>query len=339
MTFAPSSKSNQMVLVTGASGMIGRAVTEKLLSQGLAVRAQVRNRASFMKQMESIIAQGNIEIQEADFTNISEREFNRLAKGCCSIVHTAALVHQPQAAFEAYELLNVRTTRQLAEIAAACGVSTFVFLSTANVYGEGPFDYIDEEAQVKPKSPYAVSKANSEQWLTSSNVFKRLVILRPPLVFGEGDRGNLIKIIKQIKLGRYFHIGSPPVKKSVIYSKDLASIITTCLSQLTDGTYLFNAANPQPIELKDLTERIAHCLGREATMTTVPRQLVEIGAKLAQVLLKERSPITVSQIDRLTTTTTCSVARLVKATNFFPVFSLPDAIKNEISWAESVGLL
>lgn len=334
-----SSSPEQTVLVTGASGMIGRAVVAHLLSGGYEVKAQVRDRSKFVAALAGVNLSRQVELMEIDFTCLTDSQLRRLVEGCKAVIHCAALVHQPDAPYEAYELINTRTTKQLAEAAAASGVDTFVFLSTIAVYGQGAFENVAEDVPAHPVTPYAVSKVQSEDWLRSFDRLKRTVVLRLPLVFGEGDRGNMLTLIRQIKKGRYFHIGNQPVKKSVIFSGDLAYAIGLCLKDLPGGFHLYNVANPQPVTLMELTETIAQCLGVSGKLATLPKPIVYWVARLLELVLHDRSPVTTQQIDRLITTTTCSVEKFRQATGFKPALTLPDALKAEIAWAELSGLI
>lgn len=323
-----------MILVTGASGMIGRALAEHLCSNA-EVRAQVRNRGEFSQSAPDVAKR--MEVREADFTNISEKEMARLVADCSAVVHCAGLVHQPDADFKAYELLNIRTTRQLADAAMAAGAKTFVFLSTIAVYGEGPFENLSENAPTRAVTPYAVSKVTCEQQLLSGPGTERTIILRPALVFGEGDRGNMIKLIRQISRGRYFNVSGKTVRKSIIYSRDLARIIAEALQKAPPGQHVFNAANPQPVSLEELTLQIAERAGKGQSLPQYPEWLVRTGVKALETVLGSKSPVQSSQIDRLLTTTTVSCDRLVSTFGFQPKWLVGDALKAELDWARSTG--
>lgn len=332
--------SSELILITGASGLIGRALTKRLLAQGIKLRLQVRDKQTFLATVGQSLDLRSAEIIQLDFNQVSPPEMMSLVKGATAVVHTAGLVHNQDASYAEYELLNVRTTEQLSEIAASSGVKKFLFLSTSAVYGPGPFTNVSEEAPLKPLTAYAVSKARSESHLkTMTDKIASVVVLRPALVFGEGDRGNLLSLIKQIRKGRYFNISGKPTFKSLIYSLDMAQIIELCLASSNPGCHVFNAANPLPVELSELTREIAIALGRPAKSLSLPSGMVRIGAQAAERLLGDRSPITVSKLDRLTTTTTCSIDSLVKATGFTPAYSLADSLVAEIKWANAQGLL
>ncbi|HEY9871665.1 MAG TPA: NAD-dependent epimerase/dehydratase family protein [Candidatus Obscuribacterales bacterium] len=332
-----SSMADPKVLVTGATGLVGRALVAKLLAQGLPVRAQVRSAALFCDTAGG--AWQNVEVKEADFAVAEKRDLAALVQGCSAVVHTAALVHDPDAAVADFERINVRATRELAEAAAQTGVESFVFLSTIGVYGQGPLENVREDAPIKPVTAYAVSKAKSEDWLLSAGLFERTVVLRPSLVFGEGDRGNLIKLIRQIKSGKYVHVDAGLTSKSLIYSGDLARAICLSLADLPGGRHVYNIANPDAVSLTALVTTIARCLGRRCQFVTLPKPLVMRVARLAHLMLGKRSPVTAEQIDRLVTTATCCVEKFVAATGFRPQYTLPEALAAEIAWGQSTGLL
>src|SRR5688572_7508253 len=105
-----------MILVTGASGLIGKAIAKAALEHGHEVRVQVRNKASFLATMSGTDTT-RLEVRECDFSKSSERELKALVSECDAVVHLAAVVHRPDAPYEEYELVNVRTTQSLAEFA------------------------------------------------------------------------------------------------------------------------------------------------------------------------------------------------------------------------------
>lgn len=320
-----------MIVITGASGLIGRALAEKL-SDNNELRLQVRRRPNLPKQA----CKG--QVKEIDFQSSSDDIIRALVAGADTVIHSAGLVHQPDAAYGEYELLNIRATEQLATQAAKVGVKTFVFLSTSAVYGSGPFEDIEEAGPIKTETPYAMSKLRCEQFLQSLAGIERIIVVRPALVFGEGDRGNLISLIRQINSGKYFNIGGNTARKSLIYAKDVAEAVRLLIQHAPKGYHEYNVANPETISVTDLSNQIAHCLKR-GNQVALPEPLLRAGATLAQSILGSKSPVTVTKIEKLTTTTTCSVTKLMDATQFKPTYSIADAISNEIAWAKQTGIL
>ncbi len=328
-----------MILVTGGNGLIGSAIAERLARKGEKLRLQVRRRCAIGTLFPDLLANSSIEIVELDFALAREADYLRLVAGCESVIHTAGLVHKPQSSPELYEILNRQATASLAQAARDSSVGTFVFLSSMAVYGAGPLESIAETAPLKAQGAYALSKAASEADLKSHPPCPRLIILRPSLVFGPGDRGNMISLIARIDSGRYFHIGGNRATKSLIFSLDAAAAVLACLEKVGEGCHTFNLSNRQATSVIALSDVIAGVLQRRTPLPSLPEALLRAGASIAEAFLGRRSPLTCEQIDKLTTTTTCSVEALVAATGFEPASPLSEALKAEIDWARSAGIL
>lgn len=329
----------ESLLITGANGLVGRALLSEILSRNnFRIKAHVRNRLQAREQIGNALDLTRVDMEEGDFTRLGEREMTDLTRGCQVVMHAAGLVHRPDAIYQEYEVVNVRATQLLAEAAARNGAKAFIFLSSAAVYGPGPFDQVTETAPLNAKTPYAVSKLTSERWLQSFKGIPKIVVLRPSLVFGEGDRGNLLSLIKEIKNNRFKLVGDGSSGKSVIYSKDLAQAIALCLEKLPDGMHIFNVANPEPVSIRNLADEIAKCLDPNAKISSVPTGLARFGLKAAEILMPGKLPTT-EQLDKLTTTTTCSISKLVQATGFRPKNSLQSALRAEIAWATEAKLI
>lgn len=327
-----------MNLITGASGLIGRALAARMLRKGMPVRLQGRSVESVASALYGLSVESNLEVVPLDFAKADQADYYRLTAGCSTVIHCAGLVHQPQASAASYDLLNFRATEMLAASARKAKVDAFVFLSTSAVYGDGPFSMIAEESEAQAVTPYAVSKLRCEQFLKENPPAERTVVLRPALVFGEGDRGNMLSLIKQISKGLYFHIGGNQARKSLIYSADVALAIERCINELSAGYHILNVANPNPIAVLELSNQIAHCLGKQPP-PTVPEVVVRAGAMVGGAILGKKAPLTVEKMNKLMTTTTCSIERLVSTTGFSPTVTVHDALAAEIGWARDLGIL
>jgi GlcNAc-P-P-Und epimerase len=329
------------VLVTGGSGMIGRAVISNLLAtKKCLVRTQVRDRLEARKRIGETIDLTMVEMEAADFTRVGDQEMRALTKDCAIVVHAAGLVHNEAASYQEYEVINVRATHQLAEACVANKVHTLIFLSTSAVYGKGPFVNIAESGPLAAKTPYAVSKSTSEQFLTSlAGKIPRIIVLRPSMVFGAGDRGNMLSLIKQIKEEKYVHVGGGTTAKSLIYAPDLAQAIRLCIERLPEGYHVFNIANPKAESMKDLVENIALSMNVTKKFASVPEGMLKFGLKAAQAFMPGKVAVTPEQVEKIATETTCSVDKFVQATGFAPNTPLQTAIKEEVDWASRHNLL
>jgi len=336
------------ILITGSTGLIGQALVREVTSKNACyLRLPVRNLDRAKMQLAKILNHvgdySQIEFTECDLTQLIDQDFDRLVSGCQSIIHLAGIVHQAQATEEEYKLLNVQVTEKLLSAAERNGISTFIFMSSMAVYGPGPYSMIEESAPLLGRTPYAVSKISCEQILEKANSVRRVIILRPALVFGAGDKGNLIKLIQAINQGHYFNIGKGQASKSLIFASDLAAAINLCLDKLPRGVHVFNAANSEPVSMKELTKTISLALAQNGKIPSLPEPLLRAVVKTADLVLpapwRQKLPTSMDQLDKLTTTTTCSVDKLIYATGFSPRYSLLAAIAAEICWAKNSGLL
>ncbi|MBX9691253.1 MAG: hypothetical protein K2Z81_02645, partial [Cyanobacteria bacterium] len=122
-------------------------------------------------------------------------------------------------------------------------------------------------------------------------------------------------------------------------TKDLALAVLMCLRKVPAGFHVFNVANPDPVSVHDLAETIAQCLNLEKKIPTVNEGLLKFGVKAAEMFMPGKAPISREQVEKLTTETTCSVAKLVHVTGFKPKSTLSQALKAEIDWAKENKLL
>lgn len=326
-----------MILVTGATGMIGSALVESLVRQGKPVRLAVRNSALARAALSKTMDLTSVDLQECDFLS-ANLDMAPLVSGCNTVVHLAGLVHQPDKPVEMFEQLNLRTTERLARTAKSCGVDTFLFTSTMAVYGSPPFENISEEATPHPDTDYGRTKLAAERYLAEIRPARSVVVLRPSLVYGPGDRGNMLPLIRQILKRRYFHIGQASARKSVIYAADLAHVIEAALEKAPAGFHIYNASNPTAPSVREIADTIVSAAELDGKIPTFPEILVRAGS-YASLALGNKSPLPPSRLDKLTKPATCAVSKLQALTGFEPKYTLREGLRAEIHWATASGHL
>lgn len=329
-----------MILVTGATGMIGRAIALKLLSQGLAVKVHGRSRPA----LEIIYPLNSydpslIEYAVADFASLDEYEAAQLCKGCSKVIHCAGLVHLSESDESLYEKYNVEASRLLAEASKAARVEQFIFFSSSSVYGNRETSMIAETDATDPDTPYAKSKKITEEYLQNSPPAPSTIVLRPSLAFGRGDRGNMLPLIRQIISGKYFLIGDGNAEKSMIFSDDLAEALYMVTSNPPGGFSIFNIANPRPTSMKELSEAVLQAANKSVKLISIPAWLIQLCAAMANAALGKRSPLSADRLAKLTRNNSISVEKFRKQFSFEQVTKLSDALKAEIEWAKSKGKL
>lgn len=193
-----------------------------------------------------------------------ERDF----RGYDAVLHVAGLVHQPQskndpAQAERYDRINHRLAVETAQKARAEGVGQFLFLSSASVYGVdapvGQVVMIDKNTPLCPKDNYGVSKLRAEQGLQKlrDDIFK-VAILRPPMIYGKGCRGNyqtMAKLAKKLPMFPWVNN-----QRSMLYMENLAEFIRLLIEDRAEG--IFCPQNREYVNTSEMVNLIAHANGK-----------------------------------------------------------------------------
>lgn len=269
------------ILVTGASGFVGRIVCRYLLDGGHKVVAVSRTPDLDVGADCNVVAVGEID---------ANTSWTDALKDVDGVIHLAARTHRDQSldTIDAYRSINVDGTAQLARSAMAVGVESFVFMSSIKVNGESsPLNDNGEPRRVSGKdapratSFYGRSKLEAEQVLRE--VFAdspvRVVILRPPLVYGVGQKGNLRSLMRAIDRGVPLPFGNVNNKRSLISVNNLASAAVKVLDDKTmrSGTYTLSDTE---MSTADLVRSIAHAMGRKPRLFSFPLSVLERFAQL-----------------------------------------------------------
>lgn len=265
------------VLVTGATGFIGRFVEEGLRRSGWDVTLGVRSRDGLRKGNEPYFP---FDLDEPDCSLPT-----RLT-GFDSIVHLAARVHQRKrtATDDAlYRRLNVESTRQLAQAAAVAGVRRLVYMSTIKVNGEATIDMpFTPRDTPSPVGAYAVSKLQAEIALMEIVGRSGLEVctIRPPLVYGPGVGGNFLRMLRWVGQGWPVPLGSVQNLRSYVSVWNLASLVGIVLSHPGAANRVWLVADGPPMSTPQLIRRLAAVFGRTPTVPKVPVSLLRMGGKL-----------------------------------------------------------
>jgi UDP-glucose 4-epimerase len=261
-----------IVLVTGATGFVGRYLLPVLERNGWAVRAAVRRPSGLQNEVvvDSIGA---------------GTDWRAALAGVDAVVHLAARVHHPndRDAEQLYRDLNIDGTLQLAHGAIAAGVKQFLFASTALVYGRNndgrpPFS---EDDELTPHNPYSRSKVEAEAGLKSlaQGHAMGVTVVRPPLVYGAGAKGNFALLVKAARLGVPLPFAAIRNRRAFVSVQNLASFIASRLSGASRGFDIFLVADEEQVSTPEFFKRLAKTAGGKARLVPAPAPL--LGALLA----------------------------------------------------------
>lgn len=274
---------NARVMVTGASGFVGREVVAQLLRSGRQVTAALRSLAPAGTRA-SAVALRTFQVGEL----ASATDWRAALDGVGVVVHCAARVHvmhetaaDPMAAFRQ---VNVDGTLQLARQAAAAGVRRFVFISSIGVNGAEtfgtPFTSDDVPAA---HSAYARSKYEAELGLLAlaRKSSLEVVIIRPPLVFGPGAPGNFDRLMRALQRGIPLPFGAVNNRRSLVALRNLVSLVEVCLDHPAAANQVFLVSDGEDISTTELLRGVAAALGIRPRLFRVPAGVLKTVAGLA----------------------------------------------------------
>jgi len=268
-----------MILLTGASGFVGRAVLASLI-QSRFVRVALR------RPDAAGIPEG-VDVFEASLS--PDQDWIKALSGVSSVIHCAARVHvmNEEAAdpLAEFRRVNVDGTLRLARQAAEAGVKRFVFVSSIKVNGElsQPGQPFTADQIPAPGDPYGISKCEAEAglWALSEETVMEVVVIRPPLVYGPGVKANFLAMMRWLQRGVPLPLGDVTEnRRSLVFLDNLADLIVTCVDHPAAANQTFLVSDDEDLSTAALLRRMAKALGRPARLIPVPVGLITLGAKL-----------------------------------------------------------
>lgn len=265
------------ILVTGSTGFVGQRLCAVLAQSGVAVREAVRvtREASNTREMVTI---GEID----ELT-----DWRRAVEGVSVVIHLAGRAHvmreeQPDS-LAVYRRVNVMGTVRLAQEAASAGVRRFVFVSTIKVNGEATTDLpFTEENIPAPTDAYSVSKHEAEVALRhiGRTTGMKIVVVRPPLVYGPGVKGNFPSLMRWVWRGLPLPFARCDNHRSFVGLTNLVDLLVKCAFHPAAAGETFFAADGEDLSTAELVRRVALAFGRPVRLLPVPESWLRVVAQL-----------------------------------------------------------
>ncbi len=265
------------ILVTGASGFIGRALCQALVSNGDQVVGLVRSGQCDISGVK--VVQGDLE---------DEGALRIALEGVDCVVHLAGRAHlmtddaaDPLAAFRA---VNRDATLRLAALAALAGVKRFVFVSSIGVNGSSTSDEqsFSESSPVMPHADYAVSKLEAEQGLKAQleGSAVELVIIRPPLVYAAQAPGNFRRLLKLVSTGLPLPFALVKNQRSMVSLENLVDFVSLATRHIDAAGQLYLVADDQAVSTRQIVEFLAQGMSRRCINLPVPPYALGLGLSM-----------------------------------------------------------
>lgn len=318
----PSFTSTRPIVVLGGSGFIGTRLVGR------------------MKELEQEVLIGDLQPSEGFPDLYSPCDVRKAATmvglltGAGAIINLAAEHRDDVRPISRYHETNVEGARQVCQAAREAGIRTLVFTSSVAVYGFQPFP-VDENGPFEPFNPYGETKLLAEgvyrAW-AKEDPARTLVILRPTVVFGEGNRGNVYNLLRQIASGRFIMVGPGTNRKSMAYVGNVVDALVHGLT-LGPGTHIFNYVDTPDMTMNDLVALVNQSLGRpDPTGWRIPLPLAMAGGHVLDGIARitgRTFPISAIRLRKFCESTQF-VANHLKSSAFEPRFSLQEGLANTI---------
>jgi nucleoside-diphosphate-sugar epimerase len=305
------------IAVTGADGFIGTSLCSLLDKQGRAVTRIVR-RAEGTGADRRVVP------------DLATAPLERALAGASAVVHLAARAHvlrEPASDPDAeFYRANVEGSLRLAHAAAQAGARRLVFVSSIGVHGNSTDGVpLTESDPPAPVDPYAISKLRAERVLATFAAEQNLelVILRPPMVYGAGAKGNFLRLLRWVDSGLPLPLARVANRRNLIGVENLCDLIALSVGHDAAAGQVFLAAEPDVHSTPGLIRSVARALGRRSHLFPVPVAALELGARISgrgELLQKLCGSLEVSG---------------AKATNLLgwrPNLSFDEGIDRAVSW-------
>lgn len=311
---------SELFAVTGAAGFVGRAVVATLRSRGVAVRPLVRH------------AMGGDTVPIGEIG--SNTDWSRALEGVTHVIHAAARAHVMQEEardpLKAYREVNLHGTRRLAEQAATAGVHRLVFVSSVKVNGERtragcPFSARDCPA---PEDAYGISKHEAEQALLEIGACTALkvAIVRPPLVYGPGVKGNFARLIRWVRTGIPLPLAAVHNRRSLVALDNIVDLLICCAMHSRATGQVFLAGDGADLSTPELLGRIARAMNRRARLFPVPPSVLSAVARLVG-----RG----AEVDRLIGSLQVDISHAYETLGWRPPVGIDECLAKTVSRADS----
>lgn len=314
------------ILITGATGFIGSALSRGLLEAGHPIRGVVRPSAGAPHRAAPESANFDWVVLHDRST---ERETNEALQGVQIVVHLAARVHimvdDASNPLQEFRRVNVDWTERLARAAASQGVHRFVYVSSIKVNGEQTVVPFTEQDPPKPRDPYGVSKWEAEQALArvSTQTGMETVVVRSPLVYGPGVRGNFLQLLNILRQGIPLPLAGIRNQRSLVYIGNLVDALTRCVHDPRAAGRTYLVRDGEDLSTPELVRRLAVAMRSRVCLWSCPTSFLYW---MGQVTGKREI------IDRLVGSLQVNSSKIQTELDWDPPFTVDAGLSETAAW-------
>lgn len=315
------------ILVTGATGFIGRNLVRRLVAQGHVCRCLVRKNS----RIDCFEDDANVELFYGDITQ--KHSLTGICKGIDVVINSAGILAKWDSSIDDLRSVNADGIVNLADELIGNTVEYVIHVSAGGVTGPVKGPPADETYECRPKTVYEKTKLEGEE--KALQLFRQhnlpIVVVRPTFTYGPGDPHKL-PLFRSVKKGSFVFIGSGASTNHPVYIDDLITGILLLLNKRIAGE-IFIIGGPQPVTKKDLVQTIAEELGVNKSFLHIPRWLAISGASVLVFLarlLRFEPIVTPSRVSMMADNWGYSVKKAKERLGYEPQFNLKPGIKKTV---------
>lgn len=312
------------IVLIGGSGFIGTRLTKRLLDKGYSVKildkvksltypdlwikGDVRNRSSLLSALEG-----------------------------CDVIYNLAAEHRDDVRPRSlYWDVNVRGAENVCSAAEELGIKKIIFTSSVAVYGFTNGE-TDETGELRPFNDYGRTKLEAEkvyqEW-QKRDKNRALTIIRPTVVFGEGNRGNVYNLLQQIAKGRFIMVGKGDNIKSMTYVENVVSFLVYAIN-FDKGCHIYNYVDKPDLNMNTLVTLVKKELGKDGKIGfRIPYPIGYLGGLIFDIIARatnKKFPISAIRIKKFCSDTQFA-SSTIKDTGFTPPFTLTEGLERTIRY-------
>lgn len=274
------------VLVAGATGFIGQRLVNRLRGVATCIKVLSRRKpggdSNFGGSGPKVIP------IVADLSH--HHSINNICDGVDTVFHLAGYAHVEDAdsklAAVVHQAVTVTGTRTLLQEACRAGVKRLVFVSSAKAIGEGSEECADETAPASPVTEYGRAKLEAEQLVLElgRDCGMHVCVLRLPLVYGPGVKGNLLHMIRAIDGGRFPPVPDVHNKRSMVHVDDVVQALCIAVERPKACGEVYLVTDGRAYSIYDICSQIRRALGRAEPNWNVPIGVLRAAARIGDVI-------------------------------------------------------
>ncbi len=311
------------ILLLGGSGFVGTRLTEILLAEHQVTIGDIAESQKYPQLWKKCDV-------------CSDEDLRSVMPGHDCIVNLAAAHRDDVRPLSLYTTTNVEGAEHVCKIASELNIHHIVFTSSVAVYGFPKWEY-DEEAPKHPFNEYGRTKllaeAVYEKWQKESPDNK-LHVVRPTVIFGEGNRGNVYNLFNQLASGRFLMVGNGKNKKSMAYVGNIVAFLKWNIEENQAAYSVYNYIDKPDYDMHDLVAGFEKALGKKFPPVSLPYWIGLCGGYCFDILAfitRRNFPISAIRVKKFCAQTVFSSAKMQNS-GFVPPYSMEEALKKTIEF-------